>query len=201
MSTAQFKLSGAQARNKKNFDARMRKTKEVLKPDSHAFVRKEYYGKDMLKHKFAPIAIGPFRVVSFNPYSTVSDINKENERFSLDSLVLSPSPEAALQQNRLPIGDTNSENGSAERTKQVQDPKRSVKDPEGAETNPRDVRHEVPSRVHSQSRRQEAERTKSNLAKQPAKTALHHSFRVLCICDPIIVKKLSAVSLIFIYWR
>lgn len=44
MKTAQSKLGGAQARYKKNFDDRVRKTKEVLKPGSYAFVRKEYFG-------------------------------------------------------------------------------------------------------------------------------------------------------------
>lgn len=121
MSTAQSKLSIAQASYEKNFDVRMWKTKKVLKPGSYAFGRKKYYGKDMPKHKLAPIADGPFRVVSVNTDTSFLDINKEHERLSLDRFVLAPSPEAALKHNRLPIGGTISENGSSEKRKQVQD--------------------------------------------------------------------------------
>lgn len=64
MSTALTKVDQARTRYKRDFDALVRKKKKALRPEEYAIVRKEHFSKEAPKNKLAPIADGPYRIVS-----------------------------------------------------------------------------------------------------------------------------------------
>lgn len=67
-----------------------------LSPGGYAFVRKKIYAKEVPKHKIAPIADGPYQVVSFGPDTSFLDIKGEYKRLSLDRIMSAPRLQTAV---------------------------------------------------------------------------------------------------------
>lgn len=64
MQEAGKKMAKAQRKYKKDFDKRVRLSKEAIKPESLVFVRKIFYGPHGQKHKLAPVNERLLRVMS-----------------------------------------------------------------------------------------------------------------------------------------
>ena len=75
----QQKLQKAQERYKKNFDKRIRKTTETIKPGDQIFLRIERKDEKETRHKLAPIAEGPFPVIRVDTSSKTVVIKRPDE--------------------------------------------------------------------------------------------------------------------------
>ena len=92
ISAARSSLAKGQKKYQRNFNARTRIPRNTLGVGSFVFVRKEFFDKENKKHKLAPIADGPYRVVSLTPDTVVLRIGEEDERVSRDRIVEAPQP-------------------------------------------------------------------------------------------------------------
>lgn len=93
MSTARQETAKNQARYKKNFDARLSNSLEEYHPGDYVFVRKEHVNpRKESRHKIAPVALGPYKVISVNEHTTVIEDGDERERVTRDRVVLAPIP-------------------------------------------------------------------------------------------------------------
>ena len=89
MSTAAQAQGAAQARQKRNIDARARPLGQNIVPGSRVYVRKEYVNPHkQRKRKFSSIAEGPYEVTEANR-STIVIMNGV-ERLSRDRVVRAP---------------------------------------------------------------------------------------------------------------
>jgi len=96
LETASRNSASAQARYKRDFDARLRRNAESLVPGVHVFVRRDYSpktdGSVPGRHKLSPVADGPFKVLSVDEDTVVVDDGDGNEeRLSRDRVVRAPS--------------------------------------------------------------------------------------------------------------
>ena len=94
-----------QARYKRNYDARVRTTREKLHAGTQVFVRREYFKEG--KHKLSPLADGPFWVVDVDDETAVVRIGDQDERVSRDRLALAPAIAADTQREN-PTSNSNS---------------------------------------------------------------------------------------------
>jgi len=93
MKTSKGELDKAQASYKKNFDARLTKSRDSLRVGSFAFVRKDYSNpRDDTRHKLAARVYGPFQVHSVNEHTDVLRMGDNLERISLDRVTPALSP-------------------------------------------------------------------------------------------------------------
>ncbi len=97
---AKTKLDAAQARYKKNFDARLRRQTEKIRKEDSVFLRVERRSEKDVRHKLAAVAEGPFRVVEVKDSTVVIEKpDRSVERVSRDRVVLAPArqPPATVQ--------------------------------------------------------------------------------------------------------
>ncbi|CDF36784.1 unnamed protein product [Chondrus crispus] len=85
-------LRKEQARYKRNFDARLRKSKYDIPSGSYVFLRKEQGTATEPKHKLAQVATGPYQVKESTENTVVIAIGDQEERVSRDRVELAPSP-------------------------------------------------------------------------------------------------------------
>ena len=78
LATARKKLLETQARYKRNYDNRLRRTNTIIKPDDFVFLRVERRDDKETRHKLAPIAEGPFRVKEVDTASKTVVIERED---------------------------------------------------------------------------------------------------------------------------
>ena len=87
------RLARAQVRYKRNYDQHLRKQTEVIKTDDYVFLRVERRDETMTRHKLAPLAEGPFKVVDVTGKTVVIERPDFSvERVSRDRVVLAPRP-------------------------------------------------------------------------------------------------------------
>ena len=98
MSTAKNSMNREQDRYRRNFDQRLRRHKQDIRPGSFVFVRKEYSNKSERKHKLAPIADGPFRVISANAHTVLIEDGSRRERISKDRVESVPKPQVVVRE-------------------------------------------------------------------------------------------------------
>ena len=91
ISTAKDELFKAQERYRRNFDARLRRSRETIEFGNEVFVKRDHIQRTQTRHKLAPVADGPFRVLDVNKDTVVVDIDGEVERISRDRVSLVPS--------------------------------------------------------------------------------------------------------------
>ena len=93
LNTSKEALASTQARYKRNFDERLRKHRDLLRPGSFAFVRKDYSNpREDTRHKLAARVDGPFFVHSTDAHTAVLKMGDNLERISLDRVTPAPSP-------------------------------------------------------------------------------------------------------------
>ena len=97
INTASAGLRRTQRRYKRNFDRRLRNSNEDPKPGSYVFLRKEHYNTTESRHKLAPIATGPHKVVSLEGRTLVIQIGDRQERVSRDRVSLAPTPRDVVE--------------------------------------------------------------------------------------------------------
>ena len=106
ISTAKDELFKAQERYRRNFDARLRRSNETIRRGDKVFVKRDHTPRTQTRHKLAPVADGPFRVLDANEDTVVVDIDGEVERISRDRVALAPASQEVID----PIaGETNEE--------------------------------------------------------------------------------------------
>ena len=80
-----------QDRYKRTFDKRLRKQNENIVTGDSVFVRREIRDDNLTRHKFAPLADGPFKVVkSDNRVVTIERPDGTVERMSRDRVTVAP---------------------------------------------------------------------------------------------------------------
>ena len=93
MSTAKRELRKAQKRYQRNFNRRQRLPVRDPKPNGYVFLRKDYHEPKVgTKHKLAPVATGPYKVISVSDKTLVIKIGERHERVSRDRVEIAPNP-------------------------------------------------------------------------------------------------------------
>ena len=93
MKTAGDELNKSQRRYKRSFDRRVRLPLDTPVAVSFVFLRKDYTNpRTDTKHKLAPLATGPHKVVSYDGRTVVVQVGDEQERVSRDRVVPAPTP-------------------------------------------------------------------------------------------------------------
>ena len=93
LQTAKGKLDQAQARYKRNYDARLRRQTEKIVPDDWVFLRVERRDEREHRHKLAAVADGPYKVNSTHGGTVVIQRPDNSvERVSRSRVVLAPQP-------------------------------------------------------------------------------------------------------------
>ena len=96
MSTAKSSMSKEQDRYRRNFNQCLRRDNQDIRSGSFVFVRKDYTNKNERKHKLAPIANGPYRVVNDDEHTVLIEDGSRRERISRDRVEAAPNPEVVL---------------------------------------------------------------------------------------------------------
>ncbi len=79
------------ARMKRNYDERLRVSREKIRPGDYVFLRVERRDENETRHKLAPVADGPFRVGSVRGNTAVIEYpDAKVERVSKDRITLAP---------------------------------------------------------------------------------------------------------------
>ena len=87
------KLKAAQDRYKRNYDRRLRRDNETIKPEDSVYLRVERRDEAETRHKLAPIAKGPYRVKAVDNRSKTVVIEYDDhsvENVSRSRVVLAP---------------------------------------------------------------------------------------------------------------
>ena len=63
LSETKERLRRAQERYKRNYDARLRRQSEFIGKDDHVYLRVERRDEQQTRHKLAPVAVGPYKVL------------------------------------------------------------------------------------------------------------------------------------------
>ena len=93
METANAALSATQRRYQRNFNSRLRRSRNEPTAGSYVFLRKEQTSRTGdTRHKLAPLATGPFKVISVHGRTVVIQIGDDQERVSRDRVQVAPSP-------------------------------------------------------------------------------------------------------------
>ena len=88
---AKAEMKKNQDRYKRKFDKRLRKQNENIVTGDSVFVRREIRDDNLTRHKFAPLADGPFKVVkSDNRVVTIERPDGTVERMSRDRVTIAP---------------------------------------------------------------------------------------------------------------
>ena len=84
-------MSATATRMKRNYDERLRRHREVIKPGDFMFLRAERRDENETRHKLAALAEGPYRVESVQG-NTVVIVYHDNkvQRVSKDRVTLAP---------------------------------------------------------------------------------------------------------------
>ena len=110
MSTASAELEKRQARYKRNFDARLRLPVQRISEGSFVFLRRDHTPRTESRHKLAPVADGPFKVVGADEHTVVVKIDENVERVSRDRVELAPKPAEPVTQDT--VQDTSGANAA-----------------------------------------------------------------------------------------
>lgn len=94
-------LQKEQARNKRNFDACLRKSRYNTPKGSFVFLRKEQGTAKESKHKLVRVATRPYQVIDVTGDTVVISRGDEHERVSRDRVELAPNPLENQQENSL----------------------------------------------------------------------------------------------------
>ena len=92
MRTADKSLRKERARYKRNFDARLLKSRYDTPVGSYVFLRKNQGSATEPKHKLAQVATGPYAVKQSDRNTVVVAIGDQEERVSRDGVELAPNP-------------------------------------------------------------------------------------------------------------
>ncbi len=102
------RLRKAQERYKKNYDERLRRQSETIKPEDFIYLRVERRDENETRHKLAAVAEGPFKVISSTRHTVVIERPDQTvERVSRDRVTLAPRPQKPeeIQQIVRPMTD------------------------------------------------------------------------------------------------
>jgi len=102
MRSARNELRKHQLRYQRNFNARTKAQQEPLESGDYVFVRKEYYSTTEKKHKLAPIADGPFKVLKVDAHTVTVQVANATEKVSRDRVVEAPHPESHVTETSAP---------------------------------------------------------------------------------------------------
>lgn len=99
---ANNRLEKAQRRYKRNFDARLRKQKEIIAAGDNVYLRVERRNEDEHRHKLAAVAEGPYPVLDVKGKTVVIQ-RRDNtvERVSRDRVINAPAPRTAEEIERI----------------------------------------------------------------------------------------------------
>ena len=105
---AKGKLEQAQARYKRNYDARLRRQNEKIEPDNWFYLRVERRDEREHRHKLAAVAEGPYKVLDIRGSTVVIERqDKSIEIVSRSRVVLAPQPRITqeIQDSTRPMTD------------------------------------------------------------------------------------------------
>jgi len=90
LENARTELAKSQEKYRNNFDERLRRQKDNLKPGGYVFVRKERFQDEEKKHKLSSVADGPYKIEHVDPYTVTLKIGQTLEKISRDRVVEAP---------------------------------------------------------------------------------------------------------------
>ena len=93
MNTARTEMRKSQLRYKANYDKTIRSTAADYSPGRYVFVRRDYANpRENTRHKLAPVATGPYRIVTSDADTIVIQDGDRHERITRDRVTPAPSP-------------------------------------------------------------------------------------------------------------
>ena len=144
------RLTKAQARYKKNFDARLRKQRENITVDDYVYLRVERKDPTEHRHKLAAIAEGPYRVTKADDATVVIERpDRSVEKVSRSRVVLAPKPTTDEEMKEILKPPMAADKEDDYPTKEVTNLK-GIVDVDGIETDKETHTHAKRKRIHSE---------------------------------------------------